>query len=131
MQISELIYLLSSKGWSLNALPGDAETWLIVSRDERIMEPPVRLQVTQTALREQLQSLEEDATFLFPDVTPSEAAVRLFLVHLDEQFDADVMPVSLRITPKGFATAWPASERAGDGARDAGQERYWTDRRPE
>jgi hypothetical protein len=78
----QLVGYLGAEG----AVSEDADRGLLIltEYDHRPLTTPLRLHVTPASFGEHLRAAAPGATYAFPDVTPIEAAWRLFLVHLDE-----------------------------------------------
>ncbi len=82
------------------------EGLLIHARGEEPFDPPVRLVASDVALRAHLAAMADDASEVFPDVEPMQAAYQLFLVHVDEELATHAVPGSvMRLGDDGWHTA--------------------------
>jgi hypothetical protein len=66
------------------AFSEDAESIVITALDGRRLRAPMRLHVTPETFGRHLRAVAAGSAGAFPEVSPVEAAWRLFLVHLDE-----------------------------------------------
>jgi hypothetical protein len=73
---------------------------LVRSHHGRPVDPAILLELTDEQFARYLARSSGSAGEVFPDVDPTTAAYRLFLVHLDEELDTKVVPGS-RITIRG------------------------------
>lgn len=78
----QLVGYLSAEGAVSEV--ADRGLLILTEYDHRALPSPLHLHVTPISLGEHLRSGAPGAAHAFPDVTPIEAAWRLFLVHLDE-----------------------------------------------
>lgn len=79
---AQLVGYLAAEG----AVSEDAGRGVLILTefDHRPLPTPFRLHITPGSFGQHLRAVAPGATYAFPDVTPIEAAWRLFLVHLDE-----------------------------------------------
>lgn len=81
--VARLAAALAEDGYRV-AVDEDRGGLVVSGLHEEVFDPPVRIAETDAELRRSLLAMPADAAYLWPDVSPVEAAYRLFHVHLDE-----------------------------------------------
>ncbi|WP_369132247.1 hypothetical protein [Modestobacter sp. I12A-02662] len=97
--VARLVDDLAGEGTHLER-DGSTGALLVRSHNGRPVDPAIILEVPEEEFARLLAPSSEDAGIVFPDVDPTTAAYRIFLVNLEEELATKAMPGS-RITIHG------------------------------
>jgi len=132
--LHRLVHDLREEGLEVvaDSVPGRLS---IVAVPDGHLPHPVQISVTEQSLEECLADLEQDAADVFPEVSPREAAYRLFVVHLDEELSRarDQGTSTVVVSRSGVAAEVGTSSRMSPlaGLVSEGGEFFWSHVRPD